>query len=77
MLDMKKDTPFDKLRTPLHTHPSLLPLRAALTTAERESPSCPQTPPTVDEQLASKFIEKVRKVHRRSNLFADMKELAG
>jgi hypothetical protein len=71
MLDMKKNT-IHALR-----HPSLLPLRVALTTAERESPSHPQMSPTVDEQLASKFIEKVRKVHRRSSLFANMKGLAG
>ena len=72
MLDEKKST--------LHAsrHPSLLLLRMALTAAERESPSCPARSQTgVDEQLALEFIEKVQKDHKRSNLFVNMKEMAG
>ena len=64
MLDEKKNTPFDQLRTPLHSHPSLLPLRMALIAAESGSPS---RPPHMDvnEQRAAQLIAKVKAEYKK------------
>jgi hypothetical protein len=56
MLDVNKKT--------LRPYPSLLPLRMALTLAERESPACP---PRMDanERLAMQLIEKVKAEYKK------------
>jgi hypothetical protein len=41
------------------THPSLLPLRMALITAESETPACPPQV-TADEQRAMDLIERMK-----------------
>ncbi|HSG44298.1 MAG TPA: hypothetical protein VLA72_14205 [Anaerolineales bacterium] len=57
----------------LHSHPSLLPLRAALIAAERESPA---SPPRVDpnEQRALQLISKMKKEFNKSSAFTSWKD---
>ena len=56
MLDVKKNT--------LHAHPSLLPLRMALTVAASEAPA---SPPHIDanEQRALQLIQKVKAGYKK------------
>lgn len=50
----------------LHSHPSLLPLRIALSVAEREAPSRPsRTKVDVNEQRALQLIEKVKAAYKK------------
>ena len=73
MLDTNKKTVhFDKAQYG-HTHPSLVQLRTALTTAEKESPS---RPPYVDpnEQRALELISKVKTEFQKSTPFTGWKE---
>lgn len=44
----------------LRTHPSLLPLRMALTIAEKEAPARPVIQITADEKRARMLIEKMK-----------------
>ena len=57
-------------------HPSLLPLRAALIAAERESPSRPQQ---VDpnEQRALELIARMRTEYRKPLPFSNWKDDSG
>jgi len=49
---------------PLHaTHPSLLPLRMALTLAESDVPPRPQ--PDANEQLALRLIQKMKTEYKK------------
>jgi hypothetical protein len=56
MLDVKKNT--------LHSHPSLLPLRMALTVAASAAPA---SPPHIDanEQCALQLIQKVKAGYKK------------
>lgn len=60
------------LAKPAHrANPSLLPLSTALVEARRYSPPDHYRPqPTLEEQLASSLIEKLKKQHRRPSPFA-------
>lgn len=55
------------LRTP---HPSLRPLRTALTLAERESPSRPRRV-NVDERLAMQLIARMQAGYKKMQPFLD------
>ena len=68
MLDVK--------RTALPTHPSLLPLRKALTAAERESPSRPRFV-DANECRALQLIARMQAEHRKVFPFVKGKEMAG
>jgi uncharacterized protein YbgA (DUF1722 family) len=68
MLDVKK--------TALQTHPSLLPLRRALTAAERESPSRPRLV-DVNERRALQLIARMQAEHKRVFPFVVVKETVG
>ena len=70
MLDVKKNT--------LHAlrHPSLLPLRVALTAAERESPARPRCL-DANERRALQLIARMQAEHKKVFPFVDMKEMAG
>ena len=64
MLDKNKRTlHFNKVQCG-HSHPSLLPLRMALTAAEKESPA---RPPRIDanEQRALRLIEKMKTEYKK------------
>lgn len=52
----------------LRTHPSLLPLRTALTLAERESPSRPRRV-NADEMLARQLIARMQARYKRTHLW--------
>ena len=54
----------------VQTHPSLLPLRAALIAAEREVPSSPD----VDGQLAETLIARMRTEYKNPLSFTSWKE---
>ena len=67
---------------------SLLPLKMALTAAERESPSQPPRPlRDPNEQLAMQLIERIKQVHEilpgdltiepPQPIFAEIQEMAG
>ncbi|HEY5731825.1 MAG TPA: hypothetical protein VIS72_17395 [Anaerolineales bacterium] len=60
MLDEKNKT--------LHSHPSLLPLRTALTLAERESPSRPRRGDT-NERLAMQLIARMQARYKKQSPF--------
>ena len=62
MLDTNKKT--------IRTHPSLLPLRAALIAAEREVPSRPD----VNEQLAETLITKMKTEYKNPLSFTSWKD---
>ena len=68
MLDINKKT--------LHAsrHPSLLPLRMALTLAERESPS---RPPCIDvnEQYAIQLIAKVKAQYKKQQFVLSCQDI--
>jgi len=64
MLDEKKT---------LRNHPSLLPLRVALTTAERESPSRPRRIDT-NERLAMQLIARMQSRYKKADPFLKVKE---
>lgn len=55
------------LRTP---HPSLRPLRTALTLAERESPSRPRRV-NVDERLAMQLIARMQAEYKKTHPFLE------
>ena len=61
MLDISKKT--------IHSHPSLLPLRAALIAAEREVPSQPD----INEQLAETLITRMKTEYRNPLSFTSWK----
>ena len=62
MLDTNKKT--------IRTHPSLLPLRAALIAAEREVPSRPD----INEQLAETLITKMKTEYKKPLPFTSWKD---
>ena len=62
MLDINKKT--------FRTHPSLLPLREALTAAESEVPSQPD----VNEQLAQTLIKKMKTEYQNPLSFTSWKD---
>ncbi len=71
MLNTKKKT--HRMLPPHRTHPSLLPLREALTSAGTETPSCPQR---VDpnEQRALELIARMKTEYRKPLPFTSWKD---
>ena len=64
----------------LQTHPNLLPLRAALTAAERATPARPIRPvhlPRVDvnEQRARQLIAQLQAQYKREKLFPHLRNI--
>jgi hypothetical protein len=57
----------EKNRT-LRIHPSLLPLRMALTLAEKGSPSCPRRMDS-NERLAMQLIARMQSHYKKTNPF--------
>ena len=68
MLDVK--------RTTLHAHPSLLPLRRALTVAEWDSPSRPRSV-DANERRALQLIARMQAEHKKVFPFVKVKETVG
>jgi hypothetical protein len=66
MLTEKKNT--------LHSHPSLLPLRMALTAAASESPALPFRV-DVNEQLALQLIAKMKAEYKRSHPLLNWRDI--
>ena len=66
MLDFKKNT--------VHAHPSLLPLRMALTVAEWDSPSRPHRM-DANERRALQLIARMQADHKKVAPFTPMKEM--
>jgi len=67
MLDVKKNPP--------RSHPNLLPLRMALTLAERASPSRPHRV-DANEQRALQLIARMQAGHKKVPPFLNMQEIA-
>ena len=63
----------DKTNRTIRTHPSLLPLRAALILAERESPARPHRVDT-NERLAMQLIARMQARYKRSSPFLSPSE---
>ena len=59
------------VKSALHTHPSLLPLRMALTAAEKETPARPPQQMTVDEQHALDLIERMKTEYAKPRSFSN------
>ena len=73
MLDTNKRTlHFDKAQCG-HSHPSLLPLRMALTAAERVSPARPQRI-DVNAQRAMQLIERMKTDYQKPLPFTSWKD---
>ena len=72
MLDLKKNTV--QITSPLGAHPSLLPLRIALTIAERESPSRPHRV-DANERRAMQLIARMQADHKKVFPFLSVQEL--
>jgi hypothetical protein len=66
MLDVNKNT--------RRTHPSLLPLRMALTAAKSGSPARPPHTVTVDERRALSLIEKMKTEYSKPLPFTSWKD---
>jgi hypothetical protein len=66
MLDFKKNT--------LRSHPSLLPLRMALTVAEKDSPSRPHRI-DVNERRALQLIARMQANHKKVFPFLNEQEI--
>ena len=62
---------FDEKKTTLHSHPSLLPLRVALTFAESETPARPRHV-DVNERRAMQLIARMQAEHKRVSPFVNM-----
>lgn len=60
----------DKKDRPLQTRPSLIPLRAALTLAHRESPSRPRRV-NMDERLAMQLIARMQAGYKKTQPFLE------
>ena len=58
----------DKTNRTIRTHPSLLPLRAALILAERESPARPDRVDS-NERLAMQLIARMQARHKKVSPF--------
>jgi hypothetical protein len=69
MFDEKKTTL--QLSSPQGTHPSLLPLRVALTFAESETPARPRRV-DANEQRALQLIARMQAKHKRVSPFVNM-----
>lgn len=70
----------DKKFQTLRTHPSLFPLRVALTAAERESPARPRRVDT-NERLALQLIARMQAGYKKTSPFLSpaerLRRLAG
>jgi len=62
---------FDKKKTTLQPHPSLLPLRVALALAESETPARPRRV-DVNEQRAMQLIARMQSRHKKVSPFVNM-----
>jgi len=72
MLELKKNT---LQISPLEgAHPSLLPLRMALTAAERESPSRPRRV-DVNERRAMQLIARMQAKHKKVSPFLSVQDI--
>ncbi|NWG08132.1 MAG: hypothetical protein HXY35_15755 [Chloroflexi bacterium] len=60
-------------KTAIPSHPSLLPLRRALTAAERESPARPRHVDS-NERRALQLIARMQAEHKKVFPFVDVKE---
>jgi len=65
---------FDEKKTTLRTHPSLFPLRVALTLALSESPALP---PHADanEQRAMQLIARMQEEYKKASLFLNKQNI--
>lgn len=62
---------FDQRKNTLQSHPSLLPLRVALTLAESETPARPRRV-DMNEQRALQLIARMQAKHKRVSPFVNM-----
>jgi len=65
---------FDQRKSTLHSHPSLLPLRIALTLAESESPARPRRV-DANERRALQLIARMQAGHKKVAPFMDEQDV--